>query len=98
MSDVLRKKHEEIESTYDIMESLEAIFSAPSEKAHLDVLRAFMNERIKSGTSVKAHVLNMVEHLHKAKVNGAKIDETTQVGNILESLSLPFNSSRKTIL
>ena len=73
------------------MESLEAMFGAPSEKAHLDAVRAFMNDKMKKGSSVKAHVLNMIDHLHDAELNGAKIDEATQVGIILESLSPDFH-------
>ena len=91
MSDVLRKKHEEMETAYEIMESLEAMFGAPSEKARLDAVRAFMNDKMKKGSSVKAHVLNMIDHLHDAELNGARIDEATQVGIILESLSPDFH-------
>ncbi|EXC11736.1 hypothetical protein L484_020791 [Morus notabilis] len=91
MSDVLRKKHEEMETAYEIMESLEAMFGAPSEKARLDAVRAFMNDKMKKCSSVKAHVLNMIDHLHDAELNGARIDEATQVGNILESLSPYFH-------
>ncbi|EXC27155.1 Retrovirus-related Pol polyprotein from transposon TNT 1-94 [Morus notabilis] len=91
MSDVLRKKHEEMETAYEIMESLEAMFSAPSEKARLDAVRAFMNDKMKKSSSVKAHVLNMIDHLYDAELNGARIDEATQVGIILESLSPDFH-------
>ncbi|EXC03820.1 hypothetical protein L484_012435 [Morus notabilis] len=71
MSNMLRKKHEEMETAYEIMESLEAM-------SHLDVVRTFMNDKMKSGTSVKAHVLNMIEHFYEAEVNGARIDEATK--------------------
>ncbi|EXC25219.1 hypothetical protein L484_003432 [Morus notabilis] len=91
MSDVLRKKHEEMETAYEIMESLEAMFGTPSEKARLDAVWAFMNDKMKKGSSVKAHVLNMIDHLHDAELNGARIDEATQVGIILESLSPNFH-------
>ncbi|EXB73692.1 hypothetical protein L484_026855 [Morus notabilis] len=90
MCDVLRKKHEEMETAYEIMESLKAMFGAPSEKAHLDAVRAFMNDKMKKGSLVKAHVLNMIDHLHDTELNGARIDEATQVGIILESLSPDF--------
>ncbi|EXB60448.1 hypothetical protein L484_014901 [Morus notabilis] len=77
MSDVLRKKHKEIETAYEIMESLKVMFGAPSEKARLDAIRAFMNDKMKKGSSVKAHVLNMIDHLYDAELNGARIDEAT---------------------
>ncbi|XP_024021687.1 uncharacterized protein LOC112091690 [Morus notabilis] len=73
------------------MESLEVMFGAPSEKARLDAVRAFMNEKMKKGISVKVHILNMIDHLHEAGLSGTRIDEATQVGIILESLSLDFH-------
>ncbi|XP_024018012.1 uncharacterized protein LOC112090589 [Morus notabilis] len=73
--DVLRKKYLEMETAY--------MFGALSEKAHLDAVRAFMNDKMKKGVSVKAHVLNMVDHLHEAELNGVRIDEAIQVGIIL---------------
>ncbi|EXB73694.1 hypothetical protein L484_026857 [Morus notabilis] len=53
MSNVLRKKHEEMETAYEIIESLEAMFGAPSKKARLDAVRAFMNDKMKKSSSVK---------------------------------------------
>ncbi|EXB66649.1 hypothetical protein L484_024947 [Morus notabilis] len=91
MSNVLRKKHEEMETAYEIIKSLEVMFGAPSKKVRLDAIRAFMNDKMKKDSSVKAYVLNMIDHLHDAELNGARINEVTQVGIILESLSPDFH-------
>lgn len=64
INDVLHKKQEELETAYEILESLEAMSGGPSEKAHVDAIRALMNYKMKKGGSVKAHVFNMIDHLH----------------------------------
>ena len=51
---------------------------------------------MKNGSSIREHVLKMINHLNEAEINGAQIDEKTQVGMILETLSpdfLPFRTS-----
>ncbi|RVW44912.1 Retrovirus-related Pol polyprotein from transposon TNT 1-94 [Vitis vinifera] len=45
---------------------------------------------MKNGSSVREHVLKMIHHFNEAEINGAKIDEKTQVGMILETLSPSF--------
>ncbi|PON79817.1 hypothetical protein PanWU01x14_010490, partial [Parasponia andersonii] len=44
-----------------------------------------MNTKIKRGTSVRNHVLNMINYFGEAEVHGAMIDDRTQVNMILES-------------
>ncbi|EXB45108.1 hypothetical protein L484_019333 [Morus notabilis] len=68
------------------MQSLDAMFRAPSNKACLDVIRAFTNEKIKNCSSVRAHVLNMIEHFHEAKINNAIIDDATQSTNNIKRI------------
>ena len=50
-----------------------------------------MNAKIKKGVSVREHVLNMINLMHKAEIHGATIDERTQVSIILESLTPAFS-------
>ncbi|XP_024023051.1 uncharacterized protein LOC112092085 [Morus notabilis] len=41
-------------------------------------VKAVMNGRMKNGSSVRDHVLKMINHLKKAKINGSQINEKTQ--------------------
>ena len=50
-----------------------------------------MNAKMKKGVSVREHVLNTINLMHKAKIHGATIDERTQVSIILESLTPAFS-------
>ncbi|XP_073025153.1 uncharacterized protein [Primulina eburnea] len=49
-----------------------------------------MNCKMKNGSSVCEHVLKMINHFNDADINGVNIDEKTQVGMILETLSPAF--------
>ena len=49
-----------------------------------------MNGRMKNGSSSREHVLKMINHLNEAKINGPQIDEKTQDGMIIETLSPDF--------
>ncbi|RVW36992.1 Retrovirus-related Pol polyprotein from transposon TNT 1-94 [Vitis vinifera] len=90
MNEVLRTKHEGLETAREIMESLQQMFGRPSEQAHHEAVKAVMNSKMKNGSSVREHVLKMIHHFNEAEINGAKIDEKTQVGMILETLSPSF--------
>ena len=49
-----------------------------------------MNRKMKNGSSILEHVHKMIHYFNETKINGAKIDEKTYVGMILETLSLAF--------
>lgn len=72
------------------MESLQQMFGCLSEQARYEVVKAIMNCKMKNGSSVHKDVLKMINHFNEAKINGANIDEKTQVGIILEKLSPMF--------
>ena len=75
MSDVHRIKCEKMKTAYKIMESLQAIFGQSSDQSHHDGFKAAMNAKMKAGTSVREHVLKMINWLNEAKIHGAVIDE-----------------------
>ena len=87
MDRVLRTKHEAFDTVSEIMESLQKMFGHPFEQAHHEVIKAIMNSKMKNCSSVREHVLKMIHYYNEAEINGAKIDEKTQVGMILEMLS-----------
>ena len=72
------------------MDSLQQMFGSPSEQARHEAVKAVMNNKMKNGSSVREHVLKMIHHFNEVEINGAKIDEKTQVGMILETLSPSF--------
>ena len=91
MNDVLRLKHEDMETAYEIWESLQAMFGQKSDQCRHEATRSYMSAKMKKGVSVREHVLNMINLMHKAEIHGATIDERTQVSIILESLTPAFS-------
>ncbi|KAA0062790.1 gag/pol protein [Cucumis melo var. makuwa] len=96
MSDVLTKKHESLAMTKEIMDSLRAMFGQPEWFLRHEVIKYIHTKRMKEGTSVREHVLDMMMHFNIVEVNGGVIDEANQVSFILESLPrsfLPFQTN-----
>ena len=91
MNDVLSKKHEDMETAYEIWEFLQAMFEQQSDQCRHEATRSYMNAKMKKGVSVREHVLNMINLIHKAEIHGATIDERTQVSIIIESLTPAFS-------
>ncbi|XP_022152352.1 uncharacterized protein LOC111020095 [Momordica charantia] len=75
ISDVLAKKHEDTITAKEIMDSLQSMFGQPSSQARHEALKFIYNSRMKEGSSVREHVLNLMVHFNVAESNGAVIDE-----------------------
>ena len=90
MSDVLRLKHERMETAIEIMDSLQNMFGKQSEQSRHEATRKYMNAKMSKGTPVRDHVLNMANYINEAELHGVIIDERTQVSIILDSLTPDF--------
>lgn len=69
--DVLAKKHVSMITPSKIMDSLRDMFEQKSTQTKLDGLKFIFKTRMKEGTSVREHVLNMLVHFNVAEMNGA---------------------------
>ena len=90
MSNVLRLKHERMETAIEIMDSLQNMFEKQFEQSRHEATRKYMNAKMSKGTPVHDHVLNMANYINEAELYGAIIDERTQVSIILDSLTPDF--------
>ncbi|TYK05033.1 gag/pol protein [Cucumis melo var. makuwa] len=90
MFDVLTKKHESLATAKEIMDSLKGMLGQVEWSIRQEAIKYIYTERMKKGTSVKEHVLDMMMHFNIAEVNGGAIDEANQVSFILESLPKSF--------
>ncbi|KAA0047866.1 gag/pol protein [Cucumis melo var. makuwa] len=90
MSAVLVKKHESLATAKEIMDSLKGIFEQPEWSLRHKAIKYIYIKRLKEGTFVREHVLDVMIHFNIAKVNGGGIDEANQVSFILESLPKSF--------
>ncbi|TYJ98102.1 gag/pol protein [Cucumis melo var. makuwa] len=78
MSDVLAKKHESLATVKEIMDSLKGMFGQPEWSLRRETIKYIYTKRMKKGTSVREHVLDMMMHFNIAEVNGGVIDEANQ--------------------
>ena len=92
MCDVLRTKHESMETACEILESLKEMFGRPSDQSLHEATRTYMNTKMNKGVSVREHVLNMISVLHEAETHEVVMYEKTQVSIILESLTPAFSA------
>ncbi|XP_038891685.1 uncharacterized protein LOC120081079 [Benincasa hispida] len=90
MSDVLAKKHESLATAKEIIDSLREMFGQLSWSLRHEAIKHIYTKRMKEGTSVREHVLDMMMYFNIAKVNGGPIDEANQVSFILQSLPKSF--------
>ncbi|KAA0046766.1 gag/pol protein [Cucumis melo var. makuwa] len=90
MSDVLAKKYESLATAKEIMDSLKGIFGQPERSLRHEAIKYIYTKRMKEGTSVREHVLDMNMHFNIVEINGGTIDEANQVSFILESLPKSF--------
>ena len=90
MSNMLRLKHERMETAIEIMDSLQNIFGKQSEQSRHEATRKYMNTKMSKGTPVRDHVLNKSNYINEVELYGAIIDERTQVSIILDSLTPNF--------
>ncbi|TYK09668.1 gag/pol protein [Cucumis melo var. makuwa] len=72
------------------MDSLKGMFRQPEWSLRHEAIKYIYTKRMKEGTSVREHVLDMMMHFNIAEVNGGAIDEANQVSFILESLPKSF--------
>ena len=70
MNDVLRTKHENMETAYEIWESLSSMFGRQSDQSRHEATKAYLTTKMKKGSSVREHVLNMINLIYQAESMG----------------------------
>ncbi|KAA0037250.1 retrovirus-related pol polyprotein from transposon tnt 1-94 [Cucumis melo var. makuwa] len=66
------------------------MFGQPEWSLRHEAIKYIYTKRMKEGTSVREHVLDMMMHFNISEVNGGAIDEANQVSFIFESLPKSF--------
>ncbi|KAA0059677.1 gag/pol protein [Cucumis melo var. makuwa] len=85
MSDVLAKKYESLTTAKEIMDSLKGMFGQPKWSLRHETIKYIYIKRMKEGTSVREHVLDMMIHFNIAEVNGGAIDEAMRIGRLVKN-------------
>ena len=90
MTDTLRTKLEKMETAVEILDSVQGMFGRKDEQALIEITGKYSTAKMKSGTPVRDHVMMMTNYFTEAELHGGTIDEVSQVGMILNSLSNDF--------
>ena len=90
MSDALRTKLENKETVVEILDTLQEMFGMQNKQARMEAAHKYVNAKMSLGTYVRDHVMMMTNYFIEAELHSATIDEVTQVGIILNSLSPDF--------
>ena len=72
------------------------MFGQNNEQVCIEITGKYTTARMKTGTPVKDHVMMMTNYFTEAELHRAEIDQVTQMGIILNSLSpnfIQFNSN-----
>ena len=94
MENVLQQQHSVKETAADILFNPAKMFTDQGCQAHQEAMRKLMNCRMKQGTSVRVHMLEVIGLLNELEVMGAEIDGETQVYMAIETLSVAFDAFR----
>ena len=94
VSSTIQKQIENIKLARDILKKLEEMFRSQEIMARQSVVSNLMNSKMKSGTSVKEHMLKLMGFLSEAQDNGAEIDYATQVQMVFSSLPTEYAGFR----
>ncbi|XXG72909.1 hypothetical protein AAC387_Pa07g1903 [Persea americana] len=92
MSNVLQHQHQSCPTAYNIMYSLKEMFGDQDRATRQVAMKELFNTKMAEGTSVRDHVLKMMELLNELQVLGAEIDGETQINIILQSLTDSFKN------
>ena len=69
-----------MQTTAEIMASVQAMFGETSTRAQFEAVKAIMNSCMKVGTLVRDYLLRIMAHFNEAEIHGSSIDQQTQVG------------------
>ena len=94
MENMLQQQHSAMETAADILFNLAEMFADQGRQARQEAMRKLMNCRMKQGTSVRVHMLEVIGLLNELEVKGAEIDGETQVYMAIETLSDAFDAFR----
>ena len=78
MSNVLQQQCHLIETTVDIMTSVDAMFAGLDKKTRFEATSSFMNLHQKKGQPIHEHMMKVIAYLNELEILGGEIDAMTR--------------------
>ena len=86
----LQQQLTSIDSGAEMLQTLEGMFAKPSSSARQEAIAKLTTTRM-TGDSVRTHCLEMIAHINRAEVLGAKLEQEMKIDLIFQSLLKYFN-------
>ena len=90
MSSTLQEQYERVDSSVEIMEHLQELYGESSETARYDVTSKLFRMKMKDGTPVSDHVLQMINLIDQTEAFDLGLTFKIKVDLILQSLTPAF--------
>ncbi|KAH0636576.1 hypothetical protein KY290_037001 [Solanum tuberosum] len=81
-------------SAYDMLASLKEMFGEQNRATKQTAMKALLTTKMAEGSSVREHVLKLMNYLNELEILGAEIDNESQVEMILQTLPDSFQQFR----
>ncbi|XP_057776433.1 uncharacterized protein LOC130995216 [Salvia miltiorrhiza] len=94
MSSALQLEHQSLETTATIMRNLEELFGESDRSVRFVLMRKLMSSNMTEGSSVREHVLGMINHFNELDVLGGRIEDATKVDMVLHTLPKSYENFR----
>ncbi|XP_051138781.1 uncharacterized protein LOC127256688 [Andrographis paniculata] len=94
ITNMLQLQVEKLPTATDMMLSLKELFGESDRAARFEAMRKIMTSFMPEGTSVREHVLKMMENLNEIELLGGQIDADTKIDMILHSLPKSYENFR----
>ncbi|KAH0701499.1 hypothetical protein KY285_015777 [Solanum tuberosum] len=94
MANVLHHQHQSMTSAYDMLASLKEMFGEQNRAAKQTAMKALLTTKMAEGSSVREHVLKLMNYLNEQEILGVEIDKESQVEMILQTLPDSFQQFR----
>ncbi|KAH0781727.1 hypothetical protein KY290_001325 [Solanum tuberosum] len=90
MENVLQYQHQSITFAYDMLASLKEMFGEQNRAAKQTAMKSLLTTKMAEGSSVREHVLKLMNYLNELEILGAEINKESQVEMILQTLPDSF--------
>ncbi|KAH0765334.1 hypothetical protein KY285_001205 [Solanum tuberosum] len=80
MANVLQHQHQSMTSAYDMLASLKEMFGEQNRATKQTPMKPLLTTKMAEGSSVREHVLKLMNYLNELEILGAEIDKESPAG------------------
>ncbi|KAH0730272.1 hypothetical protein KY289_001460 [Solanum tuberosum] len=97
MANVLQHQHQSMTSVYDMLAFLKEMFGEQNRATKQTAMKPLLTTKMAEGSSVREHVLKLMNYLNELEILGAEIDKESPVEMILQTFTTRKTASKEGI-